>query len=116
MFQLYGGIGIIHGNFAKAEEQAAEVSKVKRFKQGYVMQPHCLKPTDTVYEMMQIKKLYGYTGAPITETGMVGSKLLGMITSRDFDFIETNPEKQKQIPITDVSYRETVRQRGRETE
>ena len=69
------------------------------------MQPHCLKASDTVYDMMQIKKKFGYTGAPITETGKVGSKLLGMITSRDFDFIETNPDNQKQMPITDVSFR-----------
>ncbi|KIH69236.1 hypothetical protein ANCDUO_00421 [Ancylostoma duodenale] len=37
-------MGIIHGNFPKPEDQAAEVLKVKRFKQGFVMQPHCLKP------------------------------------------------------------------------
>ncbi|CAI4221045.1 unnamed protein product [Auanema sp. JU1783] len=99
---LYGGIGFIHGNFPNPEEQAAEVLKVKRFKQGFVMQPHCLRPDDTVYDMIQIKKKFGYTGAPITETGKVGSKLLGMISSRDFDFFENDIDKQKQIPVTDI--------------
>ncbi|EPB80391.1 hypothetical protein ANCCEY_00488, partial [Ancylostoma ceylanicum] len=74
---LYGGMGIIHGNFPKPEDQAAEVLKVKRFKQGFVMQPHCLKPDASLWDMMQIKKIYGYTSAPVTETGKVGSKLIG---------------------------------------
>lgn len=80
-FQLFGGIGIIHGNFPKPEDQAAEVLKVKRFKQGYVMQPHCLSRNSTAYDMIQIKKKYGYTGAPVTEDGRVGSKLIGAFYS-----------------------------------
>ncbi|VDM57884.1 unnamed protein product [Angiostrongylus costaricensis] len=110
---LYGGMGIIHANFARLEDQAAEVLKVKRFKQGFVMQPHCLKPDASLWDMLQIKKNYGYTGAPVTETGKVGSKLIGwfkdisdikkgMITSRDFDFIDVDVEVQKRTPITDI--------------
>ncbi|CAD6194860.1 unnamed protein product [Caenorhabditis auriculariae] len=98
---LYGGIGIIHGNFPKPEDQAAEVLKVKRFKQGFVMQPHCLKPSSTAYDMIQIKKMFGYTGAPVTEDGRVGSKLIGMVTSRDFDFITMDVAGQKSTPIGD---------------
>uniref|UniRef100_A0A1I7W685 IMP dehydrogenase n=1 Tax=Heterorhabditis bacteriophora TaxID=37862 RepID=A0A1I7W685_HETBA len=118
---LYGGVGIIHGNFPKPEDQAAEVLKVKRltlsisqrFKQGFVMQPHCLKPDASLWDMLQIKKNFGYTGAPVTETGKVGSKLIGnmvllcilkqcMITSRDFDFIDVDVEVQKKTPITEI--------------
>ncbi|CAB3406250.1 unnamed protein product [Caenorhabditis bovis] len=99
---LYGGIGIIHGNFPKPEDQAAEVLKVKRFKQGYVMQPHCLRHDSTAFDMIQIKKNYGYTGAPVTEDGRVGSKLIGMVTSRDFDFITMDVTGQKQTPISDT--------------
>ncbi|KJH47379.1 IMP dehydrogenase / GMP reductase domain protein [Dictyocaulus viviparus] len=99
---LYGGMGIIHANFPRIEDQAAEVLKVKRFKQGFVMQPHCLTPDASLWDMLQIKKNYGYTGAPVTETGSVGSKLIGMITSRDFDFIDVDVEVQKQTPVTDI--------------
>lgn len=49
----------------------------QRFKQGFVMQPHCLKPDASLWDMLQIKRTYGYTGAPVTETGKVGSKLIG---------------------------------------
>ncbi|CAL2040164.1 unnamed protein product [Caenorhabditis brenneri] len=100
---LYGGIGIIHGNFPKPEDQAAEVLKVKRFKQGYVMQPHCLSRDSTAFDMIQIKKKYGYTGAPVTEDGRVGSKLIGMVTSRDFDFITMDVAGQKGTPISDTN-------------
>ncbi|CAI5454205.1 unnamed protein product [Caenorhabditis angaria] len=96
---LFGGVGIIHGNFPTAELQAAEVLKVKRFKQGYVMQPYCLKPDSTVADMIEIKKRYGYTGAPVTETGFVGSKLLGMVTARDFDFITMNSNSTADVTM-----------------
>ncbi|CAI5446914.1 unnamed protein product [Caenorhabditis angaria] len=98
---LYGGIGVIHGNFPRPEDQAAEVLKVKRFKQGYVMQPHCLKRDSTAFDMIQIKKNFGYTGAPVTEDGTVGSKLIGMVTSRDFDFITMDVAGQKATPISE---------------
>ena len=73
-FQLHGGIGIIHANFATVEEQAAEVSKVKRYKQGFITNPQCIKPTDTVRDLMLIKAKYGFTGTPVTDTGVVGGK------------------------------------------
>ena len=41
---LFGGIGIIHSNFT-IEEQVAEVQKVKKFKNGFITDPICLKPT-----------------------------------------------------------------------
>lgn len=41
------------------------------------MQPHCLSRDSTAFDMIQIKKKYGYTGAPVTEDGRVGSKLIG---------------------------------------
>lgn len=87
---LHGGIGIIHANFASVEEQAAEVSKVKRYKQGFITNPQCIKPTDTVRDLMLIKAKYGFTGTPVTDTGVVGGKLLGLVTSRDVDFIQEN--------------------------
>ncbi|KHN78150.1 Inosine-5'-monophosphate dehydrogenase [Toxocara canis] len=84
---LHGGIGIIHANFATIQDQAREVSKVKRYKQGFITSPQCIKETDTVKDLMLIKQKFGFTGTPVTATGQVGGKLLGLVTSRDVDFI-----------------------------
>ncbi|KAK0403753.1 hypothetical protein QR680_017107 [Steinernema hermaphroditum] len=97
---LHGGIGIIHGNFPSFGEQAKEVSKVKRYKQGFISNPHCIRETDTVRDLIAIKAKFGFTGTPVTSTGAVGGKLLGLVTSRDIDFI---PEtKWASTKIADV--------------
>uniref|UniRef100_A0A0N5ATM6 Inosine-5'-monophosphate dehydrogenase n=1 Tax=Syphacia muris TaxID=451379 RepID=A0A0N5ATM6_9BILA len=97
---LHGGIGIIHGNFATIYDQVKEVSKVKRYKQGFITNPQCIRETDTVKDLMCIKQKYGFTGTPVTSTGQVGGKLLGLVTSRDVDFIP--PCKYASTKIADV--------------
>uniref|UniRef100_A0A7E4ZRP2 Inosine-5'-monophosphate dehydrogenase n=1 Tax=Panagrellus redivivus TaxID=6233 RepID=A0A7E4ZRP2_PANRE len=94
---LHGGIGIIHANFPTPADQAAEVLKVKRYKQGFINFPQCIKPDDTVLDLMAIKSLYGFTGTPVTDTGKVGGKLLGLVTSRDVDFIKEKLYKSTRI-------------------
>ncbi|VDP16780.1 unnamed protein product [Onchocerca flexuosa] len=39
---------------------------------------------------MKIKLKYGFTGTPVTSTGDVGGQLIGLVTSRDVDFIDEN--------------------------
>ncbi|KAL3983222.1 inosine-5'-monophosphate dehydrogenase [Acanthocheilonema viteae] len=97
---LHGGIGIIHSNFASLEEQVEEVIKVKRYKQGFITHPHCIKETDTVLDLMRIKLKYGFTGTPVTSTGQVGGQLLGLVTSRDVDFIDE--DKYSTTKISEV--------------
>ena len=60
---------------------------VKRFKQGFITNPVCIKPSDTVRHVMELKDKNGFTGYPITETGKIGSKLLGL------NFIDLKPRK-----------------------
>ena len=57
------------------------------------MNPECLKPTDKIIDVLAVKSKLGFTGVPITESGDVGSKLLGIVTNRDIDFI-LNPHIQ----------------------
>lgn len=39
-------------------------------------------------EVFETKKEHGFCGIPVTNTGKLGGKLLGMATSRDIDFLE----------------------------
>jgi IMP dehydrogenase len=83
---LEGGIGIIHANMS-IEDQVAEVMKVKKYKSGFIMQPLCIAPTMTLVELDELRRTCGFTGFPVTEDGRMGTKLMGLVTKRDTDFV-----------------------------
>ena len=79
-----GGIGVIHNN-NEISEQVAEISKVKRFRNGFIVDPVTLRPNSTVSEVDAIRRNFGFSTVPVTD-GNTG-KLLGLVTSRDVDFL-----------------------------
>ena len=93
---LLGGIGIIHYNNT-VDAQVEHVRKVKRFENGFIIDPVVLSPRSTVRDIDRIKKEHGFSGIPITEDGTLGSKLVGIVTNRDIDF-----EKDRTKPLSEV--------------
>jgi len=84
---LMGGLGVIHNN-CSIEEQASMVRKVKSFENGFILDPICLGPDNVVKDVVDIKRKFGFCGIPITEDGKMKSKLLGIVTLRDIDFLQ----------------------------
>lgn len=92
---LYGGIGIIHKNLSP-DEQAEEVKKVKRFENGFIQEPICARPEDSIEAIYQIRQKYGYKAVPITENGKPGGKLVGLITANDYFYHKHRHTKVKE--------------------
>jgi IMP dehydrogenase len=85
-----GGIGVIHKNF-EPTEQAAEVTKVKKFESGMVVNPITIKPNATLAEARALMISNGFSGFPVVEEN--NGKLVGILTNRDVRFA-TNPNQQ----------------------
>lgn len=79
-----GGLGIIHKNMTAAE-QAAHVSRVKRFESGVVNDPVTIAPHMTVRDVLELTQKHKISGLPVVD----GNKIVGIVTNRDLRF-ETN--------------------------
>lgn len=62
---LQGGLGVIHHN-CSAEEQAEMVQTVKRFENGFILDPVVISTETTVGEARALKATRGFGGFPVT--------------------------------------------------
>lgn len=76
-----GGLGIIHKNLT-AEQQAAEVRKVKKYESGIVNDPFTVTSNTTIRELLELTDLHNISGMPVVDNG----ELVGIVTSRDVRF------------------------------
>ncbi len=76
-----GGIGIIHKNLT-AQDQAAQVAKVKRYESGVLRDPVVITPQHTVRQVMALSEQLGVSGFPVVDGGQV----VGIVTGRDLRF------------------------------
>lgn len=93
---LEGGIGVIHANLS-VEDQVREVVKVKKYECGFIMDLVSLPPTMLLHDLEALRMKSGFTGFPVTEDGRMGSKLLGLVTKRDTDFVSTSSMRVGEI-------------------
>ncbi|CAA6809024.1 MAG: Inosine-5'-monophosphate dehydrogenase (EC [uncultured Aureispira sp.] len=84
-----GGIGVIHKNMS-IQEQAEEVTKVKRSQNFVISKPIYLSADHYVYEAEALMTKYKISGVPITNED---GTLVGILTNRDLRF-ETNHNRK----------------------
>jgi IMP dehydrogenase len=89
---LYGGIGIIHKNMT-AEEQAAQVRKVKRYESGIIVDPITVSPDTSIADVMELTRANNISGVPVVD----GSDLVGIVTARDLRF-----ESRRAEPVSSI--------------
>nr|BAT33662.1 inosine monophosphate dehydrogenase [Trypanosoma congolense] len=92
---LMGGIGVIHNNCPVAQ-QAQMVRSVKLYRNGFIMKPKSVPPTAPVSVIKDINVTKGISGILVTEGGRHDGKLLGIVCSKDIDFVrdDTAPVSQ----------------------
>ena len=98
---LQGGLGVIHHN-CSPEAQADMVRKVKRYENGFILDPVVIQRDTTVGDAKALKEKWGFGGFPVTESGKLGSKLLGIVTNRDIQFEEDLDQPVANVMVTDL--------------
>ena len=73
----------------------------QKYEQGFILDPVVMSPTNTVSDVVDAKRKYGFSGIPITDCGKMGGKLCGLVTQRDIDFLH---EEQYHTPVAEVIF------------
>jgi len=92
-----GGIGIIHKNLSP-EEQARQVSRVKRSANGVILDPITLSPSDTVGHARALMRSHHVSGFPVCCDDR--QTVVGILTRRDLKFV-TDAEAAVSSIMTD---------------
>jgi IMP dehydrogenase len=93
-----GGMGFIHKNLTPAQ-QALEVTKVKKYESGMVVDPVTIEPEAKLYQALELMRQHDISGIPVTRKG----RLVGIVTNRDLRF-----EKNLEQRVEDVMTRDLI--------
>ncbi len=88
-----GGIGVLHRNLTQ-QEQAAEVTKVKKFESGMVVNPLTIAPDAKLSDALDLMTENKISGVPVTKKG---GKLVGILTNRDVRFASNPNQKVSEL-------------------
>ena len=83
-----GGLGFIHKNLT-IQQQAMEVTKVKKYESGMVVDPVVIDPEAKLAQAVELMGAHQISGIPVTRKG----RLVGILTNRDIRF-EKNLEQK----------------------
>ena len=86
-----GGISFIYGS-QSIEDETAMVARVKNYKAGFVTSDSNLRPDQTLKDVVELTAKTGHSTIAITEDGSPDSKLLGIVTSRDYRVSRMEPD------------------------
>jgi len=102
-----GGIGVVHKNMDVAN-QAKEVTRVKKFEAGMVVNPLTISPERPLADALALKERHGISGIPVVESD--NGLLVGILTNRDVRFASDASEKIRNLMTKDnlVTVREGV--------
>ena len=75
-----GGAGFLHYNMTQ-EDQVANLKAVKAHRLGYVTRPGC-SPDTPCRHVDALATSRGFTSVVVTDTGIIGGKLLGLVLPR----------------------------------
>ena len=87
-----GGIGIVHKNLSP-KQQAAEVSRVKRYESGLLRDPITISSGVRVRDVVELSRQHGISGFPVVDDG----KVVGIVTGRDLRF-----ETRVDVPVREI--------------
>ncbi|HSH18983.1 MAG TPA: IMP dehydrogenase [Draconibacterium sp.] len=94
-----GGIGVIHKNMG-IEEQAHQVTTVKRAENGMIYDPITITREKKVIDALKLMAQYKIGGIPVVDNA---GFLVGIVTNRDLRF-----EKDMGRPIVDVMTKDNL--------
>lgn len=97
-----GGLAFIYGS-QSIDDQADMIRRVKRFKSGFVISNSNLSPEHTIRDVVKLKEKTGHSTIAITEDGSPTTKLMGIVTSRDYRMSRDSLDKKVKEFMTPFS-------------
>ena len=91
-----GGVSFIYGSQSIADE-AAMVARVKAYKAGFVASDSNVRPDSTLADILALKEKTGHSTVAVTEDGTAQSRLLGIVTSKDYRVSRMEPD----VPVSE---------------
>lgn len=96
-----GGLGVIHKNLS-IEDQAREVTKVKRSANGVIIDPVTLAPDAPASEVRRLMAEQNISGVPITDDGKPDGTAVGIVTRRDMMFLADDARPVHEVMSSDL--------------